>query len=127
MAFRSSRFAETVCEPVVSIEGVISKVVVQAPMKLVRSRASVQDDLPTRRTAEFRCKRRCLHSELLQRLNGDQTAGSTNCTKRLSRASSRASGSGSRCNPEVRRYAVNQEIVAGRPLSGDAELACRRA
>src|SRR5260370_16669432 len=103
--------------PSVGVEKVVTQVVEGAAVKLVRTRARNERELPARSAAVFRGISRALDAKFLQRVHRDQTLRRAQCA-----GGAYAAGTGRLGHPravprtDVARYAIILLVVCLSPL-----------
>src|SRR5882672_9235308 len=115
--FGSTRLPRAGSKPVIRIHKRVSKVVEYSAVKIIRACSRTKDDLTSWRATKFRGKGRCLNAELLQCIHGDQTAGPTQCTKRLRSSCSGLARILPQTDAKICGYAVDSKTVCIGPLA----------
>src|SRR5713226_4303379 len=79
------RLAREIGKPVVGIQHVVTEIIEERAVKLIRARAGNDRNLSTWRATELRSVGRSLNAKLLEGVHGNQTVRTTKRTKRSER------------------------------------------
>jgi hypothetical protein len=122
---RRAALARGIREPVIRVEHVVAKIFVHPAVKVVGAGTGGEQNLASRRPAEFRRERGSHDAKFLQCLNRNQAARTSQSTESLRCAGPRLTGNEPCGDAEIRGNAIHIEVVRVRPLAGNAELARR--